>query len=102
MEGDYPPKVLTELYMIVRYTKSPEQREAAHSVMAKLRSLSDMECMDLIRDIQKNYRPPYPARTIGEKLAEARRKSGAERTNEPCTASVPTGWCPGRTNPACA
>ena len=25
------------------------------------------ECMDLVKDIQKNYRLPYPARTIGEK-----------------------------------
>lgn len=79
VEGDSPSKVLTELYMTARYTKNPEQREAAHSVMAKLRSLSDTECMDLIRDIQKNYRLPYPARTIGEKLAEARQKSGTER-----------------------
>lgn len=56
VEGDYPPKVLTELYMTAQYTKSPEQREAAHSVMEKLRTLSDTEYMDLIRDIQKNYR----------------------------------------------
>ena len=55
VEGDSPPKVLTEHYMTTQYTKSPEQWEAAHGVMAKLRSLSDTECMYLIRDIQKNY-----------------------------------------------
>ena len=47
--------------------------------MAKLRVLSNAECMDLVKDIQKNYRLPYPARTIGEKIAEARQQSGAEK-----------------------
>ena len=41
--------------------------------------LSNAECMDLVKDIQKNYRLPYPARTIGEKIAEARQQSGAEK-----------------------
>jgi hypothetical protein len=79
VEGDYQSKVLNELYMTARYTKSPEQREAAQSLMAKLRVLSDAECMDLVKDIQKNYRLPHPPRTIGEKIAEARQQSGAEK-----------------------
>lgn len=41
--------------------------------------LSDAECMDLVRDIQKNYRLPQAGRTIGELIAEARQKSGAEK-----------------------
>lgn len=49
VEGDYQSKALNELYMTARYTKSPEQREAAQSLMAKLRVLSDQECMDLDR-----------------------------------------------------
>ena len=53
--------------------------EAAEGLMAKLRVLSNAECMDLVKDIQKNYRLPYPARTIGEKIAEARQQSGAEK-----------------------
>lgn len=48
VEDGYLSKVLTELYMMARYTKNPEQREAANSVMAKLRSLSDTECMDSV------------------------------------------------------
>ena len=79
VEGDYQSKVLNELYMTARYTKSPEQREAAQSLMAKLRVLSDRECMDLVRDIQKNYRLPHPSRTIGGRIAEARQQSGAEK-----------------------
>ena len=79
VEGDYQFKVLNELYMTAQYTKNPEQRKAAENLMAKLRGLTDTECMDIVRDIQKNYRLPYPARTIGEKIAEARQQSGAEK-----------------------
>ena len=79
VEGDYQYKVLNELHMAARYTKNPEQRKAAESLMAKLRVLTDDECMDIVRDIQKNYLLPYPPRTIGEKIAEARQRSGAEK-----------------------
>ena len=79
VEGDYQSKVLNELYMTTRYTKNPEQRKAAENLMAKLCILTDAECMDIVRDIQKNYRLPYPPRTIGEKIAEARQQSGAEK-----------------------
>ena len=78
VEGDYQTKVLNELYMTVRYSNDSEQREAAQRLMAKLRILSDAECMDLVKDIQKNYRLPHPPRTIGERIAEARQRSGAE------------------------
>ena len=79
VEGDYQSKVLNELYMTAKYTKNPKQRVTAQSLMAKLRVLTDAEGMDVVRDIQKNYRLPYPARTIGEKIAEARQQSGAEK-----------------------
>ena len=79
VEGDCITKVRSELHMGARYTQSPEQRDAAESLMEKLRVLSNVECMDIVQDIQKNYRLPYPARTIGEKIAEARQKSGAEK-----------------------
>ena len=79
VEGDYQSKVLNELYMTVRYSNNSEQREAAQTLMSKLRVLSDAECMDLVRDIQKNYRLPHPPRTIEEKIAEARQLSGAEK-----------------------
>ena len=55
VEGDYQSKVLNELYMTARYTKNPEQQKAAENLMAKLRVLTDAECMDIVRDIQKNY-----------------------------------------------
>ena len=34
VEGDYQYKVLNELHMAARYTKDPEQRKAAESLMA--------------------------------------------------------------------
>ncbi|WP_275443762.1 hypothetical protein [Petralouisia muris] len=54
VEGDYQSKVPNELYMTARYTKNPEQRKAAENLMAKLRVLTDVECMDIVRNIQKN------------------------------------------------
>lgn len=45
VEGDYQSKVLNELYMTTRYTKNPEQRKAAENLMAKLRILTDAECI---------------------------------------------------------
>ena len=91
VEGNYQTKILNELYMTVRYSNNSEQREAAEGLMAKLRVLSNAECMDLVKDIQKNYRLPYPARTIGEKIAEARQQSGAE--NEYYGAAEPPVRC---------
>ena len=51
VEGDYQTKILNELYMTVRYSNNSEQREAAEGLMAKLRVLSNAECMDLVKDI---------------------------------------------------
>ena len=71
-------KVLDELYMTARFTRNPEQRDMVRGLMAKLRVLSDEQCMDLVKDIQKNYHLPYP-RTMGERIALARQQSGAEK-----------------------
>ena len=65
--------------MTWRYAPDKAMKDTAEGLLKKLRPLSDKECMDVIRDVQKNYRLPYPARTIGEKIAEARQQSGAEK-----------------------
>ena len=70
---------LNEIYMTWRYATNQAMKDTAESLLRKFRPLSDKECMDVIRDVQKNYRLPYPARTIGEKIAEARQQSGAEK-----------------------
>lgn len=71
--------VLSEIAMTHRYTRNQITKDTAESLLSKLRLLSDKECMDLVKDVQKNYRLPDKARTIGELLAEARQKSGAEK-----------------------
>ena len=68
-----------ELLMASRYAKDPDRRRAADSLMEKLRPLSDRECMEIVHDIRKNYRLPQGGRTVGEMIAEARQKSGAEQ-----------------------
>ena len=55
VDGDCQAKVLDELYMTARFTRNPEQRDMVRGLMAKLRVLSDEQCMDLVKDIQKNY-----------------------------------------------
>ena len=70
---------LNEVYMTWRYTKDQDTKATAESLLHKLRPLSDRECMDLIREVQANYRLPGKARTIGEMLAEARQQSGTQK-----------------------
>lgn len=79
VEGDCQTKVLDELYHTARYTTDPEQRKAAQTLSEKLRSLSAEDCMNLVKDIQSNYKLPYPPRTVGEMIAEARQQSGADK-----------------------
>ena len=78
-EGYDKPEVTHELRMQLPYMPKPEQREAAKNLIRKLESMPEKECMVLSRDIRRNYRVPGGAKTIGELLAEARQKSGAER-----------------------
>ena len=79
VEGSERYAILNELSMAAQYAGDPARRKAARSLMEKLRPLSDDRCMEIVRDIQKNYRLPQNGRTIGELIAEARQKSGAEK-----------------------
>jgi hypothetical protein len=88
VDGDCQAKVLDELYMTARFTRNPEQRDMVRGLMAKLRVLSDEQCMDLVKDIQKNYHLPYP-RTMGERIALARQQSGAERLKHCDLSTIP-------------
>lgn len=78
-DGSERYAILHELLMASRYAKDPDRRKTADSLIEKLRPLSDRECMEIVRDIRKNYRLPQGGRTIGELIAEARQKSGAEQ-----------------------
>ncbi|MDY3618045.1 MAG: DUF5720 family protein [Agathobaculum sp.] len=79
LESTSQAGVLNELYMTCRYSRDEDTKAMAESLMAKIRPLSDKECMALVNDVQKNYHLPGKARTIGEMLAEARQKSGAKK-----------------------
>ena len=79
IESTDPNAVLNEIYMTWRLSRNQATRDTAESLMAKLRSLSNSECMDLIREVQANYRLPGKPQTIGEMLAEARQQSGAAK-----------------------
>ena len=79
LESTSQEGVLNKLYMTCRYSRDEDTKATAESLMAKIRPLSDKECMALVNDVQKNYHLPGKARTIGEMLAEARQKSGAEK-----------------------
>ena len=79
IESTSQSAVLSELYMTWRYAPDQTRKDTAESLLKKLRPLSDKECMDLIREVQKNYRLPDKPRTIGEMLAEARQQSGAQK-----------------------
>lgn len=78
-EGSERYAILHELLMASRYAKAPDRRRAADSLMEKLRPLSDVECMETVHDIRKNYRLPQGGRTVGELIAEARKRTGAEQ-----------------------
>ncbi len=78
-EGSERYAILHELLMASGYAKDPDRRRAADSLMEKLRPLSDKECMEIVYDIRRHYRLPKEGRTIGELIAEVRKKSGAEQ-----------------------
>ncbi len=78
-EGSEWYAVLHELAMASRYARDSDRRKAADSLIKKLNSLTDGGCMEIVYDIRKNYRLPKGSRTVGEMLAEARQRFGAEQ-----------------------
>ena len=78
-QGSERYAILHELLMASRYARDPDRRRAADSLMEKLRPLTDKECMEIAYDIRKNCRLTKGARTVGEMMAEARQRSGAEQ-----------------------
>lgn len=78
-EGSERYAILHELAMASRYAQNPGRRRAAGSLIKKLNSLTDGECMEIVCDIRRNYQLPKGGRTVGEMLAEARQRSGVEQ-----------------------
>ena len=46
---------LNEIYMTWRYAPDKSMKDTAESLLKKLRPLSEKECMDVIRDVQKSW-----------------------------------------------
>lgn len=61
VEGTSQGAALNEIYMTWRYAPDKAMKDTAEGLLKKLRPLSDKECMDVIRDVQKNYRLPSKA-----------------------------------------
>jgi hypothetical protein len=65
--------------MCLPYIPDPVRRKTAAELVRKLDAMPEKDCLALIQDIRKNYRIPAGPKTMGELLAEARQKSGAEK-----------------------
>ena len=71
LEGCHRYDAIQEIAIFYRYTHDSNKRNIAENLLKKLRELSENDCRELICDIQKNYRLPWKARTVGEMIAMA-------------------------------
>ena len=79
LEGCHRYDAIQEIAIFCRYTHDSNKRNIAENLLKKLRELSENDCREMIYDIQKNYRLPWKARTVGEMIAVARQESGARK-----------------------
>ena len=68
VEGTSQGAALNEIYMTWRYAPDKAMKDTAEGLLKKLRPLSDKECMDVIRDVQKNYRLPGAQKMTGHDI----------------------------------
>ena len=79
LEGCHRYDAIQEIAVFCQYTRDHDKRAIAENLLKKLRELSEDDCRELICDIQRNYRLPWKARTVGEMIAVARQESGARK-----------------------
>ena len=79
LEGCHRYDAIQESAVLCRYTHDHDKRATAENLLKKLRELSEDDCKELICGIQRNYRLPWKARTVGEMIAVARQESGAQK-----------------------
>ena len=79
LESCHRYDAVQEIAVFCRYTHDSNKRNIAENLLKKLRELSESDCREMICDIQKNYRLPWKARTVGEMIAVARQESGARK-----------------------
>ena len=81
VESTCQAAILDEIAMNKRYAQNPELRQTAENLLSKLRLLSDKECMDLVKDVQKNYHLQGKPEPSGKCLRRQGRSPG--RSNWP-------------------
>ena len=79
LEGCHRYDAVQQIAVLCQYTRDYDIKATAENLLKKLRELSEDDCRELIRDIQRNYRLPWKARTVGEMIAVARQESGARK-----------------------
>ena len=79
LEGCHRYDAIQEIAVFCQYTRDHDKRATAENLLKKFRNLSEDDCRELICDIQRNYRLPWKARTVGEMIAVARQESGARK-----------------------
>lgn len=79
LESCHRYDAIQEIAIFCRHTHDSNKRNIAENLLKKLRELSENDCREMICDIQKNYRLPWKARTVGEMIAVARQESGARK-----------------------
>ena len=79
LEGCNRYDAIQEIAVFCQYTRDHDIKATAENLLKKLRELSEDDCRELICDIQRNYRLPWKARTVGEMIAVARQESGARK-----------------------
>ncbi len=79
LEGCRRYDAIQEIAVLCQYTRDHNKKATAENLLKKLRDLSEDDCKKLICDIQRNYRLPWKARTVGEMIAVDRQESGAQK-----------------------
>ena len=79
LEGCHRYDAVQEIAVFCQYTRDHDKRATAENLLKKLQELSEDDCKELICGIQRNYRLPWKARTVGEMIAVARQESGARK-----------------------
>lgn len=72
-------EVIKEIHQCIPYIPTPEKRKTAKELVCKLERMPTKECKKVIEDIKNNYQLPSGPKTVGELLADARRRSGATK-----------------------
>lgn len=78
-ESNVRQGVIHELSLRLSYTQESAMFQTISQLLRKLHAMPEDVCNAAITNIQKSYIPSAGSKTMGERIAEARRQSGAEK-----------------------